>query len=359
MGCRKVPPVQLACNASAPSIYPGGDESVTATPSNVTTKKNWDVLYNWTGQNVTGNGTTATVNTASLDPGNYTVKGEIKEGKKGKEGQTGGKKNQQNEVASCSADFTVKPFEPPTISCSASPSTVKPGDSSTISANGVSPQNRPLTYSYSASAGSINGTGTSATLTTTGAPSGSITVTCNVQDDKGHSASSTTSVDVEAPPPPPAPKTQTLCTVDFSRDSHRPTRVDNEAKACLDDVALNAQQKADAQIVLVGNSAPLAEHHRHRRHAMTAEDLAAQRAVNTKEYLVEDKGIDASRIQVRTGSSGQNEVQDYLVPSGANFDNDVQGTTAVDTNSVKPQPRNPVHHHHHHKAAAPAASASK
>ncbi len=345
MGCKKVPPVKLACNASAPSIYPGDPETVTATPTDVATKKHWDTIYNWSGPSVTGNGETATVATASLEPGNYTVKGEIKEGKKGKEGL------KPNESATCQSDFTVKPFEPPTVSCSASPMTVKPGESSTVTATGVSPQNRPLTYSYSASAGSISGTGTSATLSTTGAPAGSITVTCNVSDDKGHSASATSTVDVQAPPPPPAPKTQTLCTAQFGGDTHRPTRVNNEAKACLDDVALNAQQKPDATIVLVGNAAPVPEKKgHHRRHAMTAEDLAAQRAVNTKEYLVTDKGIDASRIQVRTSSTGQNEVQDYLVPSGANFDADVPGTTAVDENSIKAQPRNPVHHHHHHKA---------
>ena len=350
-GCLKVPPVKLACNASAPSIYPGDPESVTATASDVTTKKHWDAVYSWSGQSVTGNGTTATVDTASLAPGDYTVSGTVKEGKKGQEGATGRKKNQQNEVASCQASYTVKSFEPPTISCSASPSTVTPGESSTITANGMSPQNRPLTYSYSSSAGSNSGTGTSATLSTTGAPSGAITVTCNVQDDKGHTASGTTTVDVQAPPPPPPPKTQTLCSIQFDRDSHRPTRVDNEAKACLDDVALNAQQKPDATIVVVGNSAPLPEHHRHRRHEVTAEDLAAQRAVNTKDYLVTEKGIDPSRIQVRTDSTGQNEVQDYLVPAGANFNGDVPGTTPVDENAVKPQPRNPVHHHHH-KAAA-------
>ncbi|HEX3662070.1 MAG TPA: hypothetical protein VHU89_11595 [Acidobacteriaceae bacterium] len=351
MGCKKVPPVKLACNASAPSIYPGDPQTITATPTDVTTKKHWDTVYNWSGQGVTGNGTSATVDTASLQPGSYTVKGNIKEGKKGKEGI------KPNETADCSTDFTVKPFEPPTISCSASPDTVKPGDSATITASASSPQNRPLTYSYSASAGSINGTGTTAALATTGAPSGSITVTCNVQDDKGHSASATTSVDVQAPPPPPPPKTQTLCSIQFDRDTHRPTRVNNEAKACLDDVALNAQQKPDATLVLVGNSAPLPEKHgrHHRHHAMTADELAAQRAVNTKDYLVTDKGIDASRIQVRTGTSGQNEVSDYLVPSGANFDNDVQGTSQV-SGDVQPQPRNPVHHHHHHKAAAKAAS---
>ncbi|MGB6134411.1 MAG: hypothetical protein WBG54_21730 [Acidobacteriaceae bacterium] len=355
-GCLKVPPVKLACNASAPSIYPGEAETVTATPTDVTTKKHWDTIYNWSGPGVTGNDATATVDTTSLAPGDYTVKGEIKEGKKGQEGETGRKKNRQNEVAACEAPFTVKPFEPPTVSCSADPATVTPGGTSTITTTASSPQNLPLTYSYSASAGSVSGTSSTATLSTTGAPSGTITVTCNVADNKGHNVSATTTVDVQAPPPPPAPKTQTLCTAEFSRDQHRPTRVDNEAKACLDDVALNAQQKPDATIVLVGNSAPTPapRTRRERRHEKTAEELAGQRAVNTKDYLVTEKGIDASRIQVRTGSAGQNEVEDYLVPAGANFDNDVPGTTAVDESQYKAQPRNPVHHHHHHHKASSA-----
>ncbi len=88
-------------------------------------------------------------------------------------------------MADCTASYTVKQFEPPTVSCSANPSTVAPGDSSTITATGMSPQNRPLTYSYSASAGSVSGTTSTATLSTAGAAPGTITVTCNVVDDKG------------------------------------------------------------------------------------------------------------------------------------------------------------------------------
>ena len=73
------------------------------------------------------------------------------------------------------ANFTVKPYEPPTVSCSVNPTELKPGDSATVTATGVSPQNRPLTYSFTSSAGSISGTGNTATLTTTGAPAGLIT----------------------------------------------------------------------------------------------------------------------------------------------------------------------------------------
>ena len=44
-----------------------------------------------------------------------------------------------------------------------------------------------------------------------------------------------------------------LCSVSFERDAKRPTRVDNEAKACLDDVALGLQRSSDAKLALVGN----------------------------------------------------------------------------------------------------------
>ena len=136
MGCKKAPPITLACNATPPAVYPGEPVTVTATPGSVSTKKNNNVIYNWTGDGVTGNGPTATVSTATLAPGTITVKGEVKEGKKGKEGLKPG------QTAECSSTFTVKEFEPPTISCSASPSTIKPGDTSTITATAASPQNR-------------------------------------------------------------------------------------------------------------------------------------------------------------------------------------------------------------------------
>ena len=69
-----------------PCIYQGDPLTVTATAGSVSTKKNTSVVYSWTGTGVTGNGTTATVATGSLAPGNYSVNAEVKEGKKGKEG---------------------------------------------------------------------------------------------------------------------------------------------------------------------------------------------------------------------------------------------------------------------------------
>ncbi len=338
------PPVAYAVSASPTEVYPGEPVTVTGNAQNLNPKKT--ATYNWTstGGKVSGTSSTANVDTTDLAPGTYTVTGHVTEG------------NKAGQSADASTTFTVKQFEPPTVSCTANPTTVAPGDSATITAQGVSPQNRPLTYSYSASSGQVSGSNSTATLNTTGVAPGVITVTCNVSDDKGQTASSTSSVTVNAPPPPPAPKTETLCSINFSRDKRRPTRVDNEAKACLDDVALNLQRSADAKAVLVGNSTSTERH---------GSKLAAERAVNTKAYLVNEKGIDPSRVDVRTGNAGTASVQNYLVPSGATFDNDVQGTTAVDTSTVKAS-RNAYGHarktttakHHHRRTKKASTSTS-
>jgi hypothetical protein len=309
-------------------------------------------VYTWSGQGVTGSDTTAQVATASLAPGTYTVNGTVKEGKGDKPWET----------ANCTANFTVKQFEPPTVSCSVTPTTINPGDTATVTATGMSPQNRPLTYSYSASAGTISGSGTTASYASTGAPTGPVTVTCTVTDDKGQTASGTTGLTIQAPAAPPTPHTQTLCSINFTTDKRRPTRVDNEAKACLDQVALSLQNQSDAKAVIVGEatSEEKAGPRHHGKH-YKAVDFAAQRAVNTKDYLVTEKGIDASRISVATGSTEGKTVENYLVPAGADFSADVQGTTPVDESMVKPQKRVPLgarRHVRHKKAAAAAPAAS-
>ncbi len=348
VGCKKPPPITLSCNASAPAVYPGDPLTVTATAGSINPKKNTNVLYSWSGTGVTGNGTTATVATGSLDPGSYTVKAEVKEGKTGKEGLKPG------ESAQCQSDFTVKAFEPPTISCSANPTEVQPGGTATVTAEAVSPQNRPLTYSYSATAGTITGSGTTAAFSSAGAPTGAVGITCSVSDDKNHTVTANTSLTVLAPPPPPPPpKTQPLCSISFGNDTKRPTRVDNEAKACMDQVALDLKQQPDAKAVIVADSnakekdieAKEQKRAVHNKHAKV-ENFAGQRAVNAKDYLVTEQGIDASRITTMTGTGDDQSAQNYLVPAGATFANDVQGTTPVNETEVKPQERKPLPQRH-------------
>jgi hypothetical protein len=347
------PPVTLACSASPESVFPGDPITVTATVGSVEPKMN--VIYSWSGTGASGNATTTTIATGALDPGTYTVKGTVKEGKSGKEGLKPG------QTADCSASFTVKAFEPPTISCSANPSTIKPGESSTVTCVGMSPQNRPLTYSYTATAGTVTGSGTTAQYSSVGAPTGVVGITGTVSDDKAHSANASTNVTIVAPVIPPAPKTQALCSISFATDKKRPTRVDNEAKACLDQVALDLQQQADAKAVVVGEETSAEKDITAKqqkvalKHKKTVvEVFDAQRAINAKDYLVTEKGIDASRVSVMTGTTDGQTVEDYLVPSGATFANDVQGTTAVDESTVKAEVRKPLAERHPAKKHAVA-----
>jgi hypothetical protein len=344
-------PVFLVCSASPAVVYPGDPLTITADAGNLDPKLN--VVYSWSGTGVTGNGTAATVATAALAPGSYTVNCGVKEGKSGKEGL------KPWQTAEASANFTVKALEPPTIVCSANPSTIKPGETSTVTSRGVSPQNRPLTYSYSASAGSIKGSGATEAFFSTGAPTGPVKITCNVNDDKGQTATANTSVTITAPYVAPVPHTQPLCSISFLKDKARPARVDNEAKACLDEVALTLQKQPDAKAVVVGEATAkekakaakeeeAAKKHKH----LNAADLAAERAVNTKNYLVTEKGIDSARITVETGTADKQGVEDYLVPLGATFGADVTGTTLVNEDAVKVQPRAALAVKHTHKKAA-------
>jgi hypothetical protein len=308
------PPVTLACTATPRSVFAGDPVSVIGVATNLDHEKKAD--FRWIGPGV---GTLAArpivdIDSSDLKPGAYTVNGHVSEGSK------------PGQSANCNARFTVMAFDPPSLSCSANPAIVKPGETVMITALAASPQNRPLQYSYSASAGTIAGTGAQVTLNTAGAAAGPITISCGVSDDKAHAVSSATSVSVQAPPPPPVPRTQTLCSFGFGKDA----RVNNEGKACLDEVALSAQHQVESTLVLVaGEVVPEFS-------GGEKVDLAAERSIHAKSYLVREKGIDPARIQVRTRKGAKGALDSYLVPAGANFDGDVPGTSVVDDSFVRP-----------------------
>ena len=59
------------------------------------------------------------------------------------------------------------------------------------------------------------------------------------------------------------------------------------------------------------------------------------RAINAKDSLVTEKGIDASRVSVASGKADGRTVEDYLVPAGASFSADVPSASPVDESVVK------------------------
>jgi outer membrane protein OmpA-like peptidoglycan-associated protein len=312
-----------SCSVQPTEVMVGEPLTATVTASNFNPKHTVTYVWSGNGGQVTGKDTTATIDTTNAAPGSYTITAHVTDAKM-----------KSNNEASCTANYTIKPLppkNPPTMSCSASPSTVQAGASVTVTCTCTSPDSVSTSVaSWTASSGSISGSGNTATLNTSGAAPGTITVGATCTDSRGLTGQATTQVTVENPPPPP-PKAAKLSQCDFPNEK-KPWRVDNTCKAILDDVAKNLQQNPDNKLVIVGNAEPTEKR----------KNLAAERAVNSKFYLVEGEAqqhIDASRIEVRTGSGGTKTAEYWIVPSGATFDS--TGTEPVDEMKVKNVPDHP------------------
>jgi len=312
-----------SCSVQPTEVMVGEPITATVTASNFNPKHT--VTYAWSGNGgqVTGKDTTAQIDTTNTAPGSYAVTAHVTD-----------PKMKNNNEASCTASYTIKPLppkNPPTMSCSASPSSVQTGASVTVTCTCTSPDNVPVTVSnWTASSGTVSGSGNTATLSTDGAAPGTITVSATCTDTRGLTGQASTQATVENPPPPP-PKAAKLSQCDFPNEK-KPWRVDNTCKAILDDVAKNLQQNPDSKLVIVGNAEP----------AEKRKNLAAERAVDSKFYLTEGEakqGIDASRIEVRTGSGGTKTAEYWIVPSGATFDS--TGTQPVDESKTKAIPDHP------------------
>lgn len=333
-GAPPLPPMAMSCAAAQPaSVLAGEPVSVSANVTNIPPKKT--LTYDWTstGGKVTASGTGAQIDTTGLQPGNYTVTAKANDPKPRKD----------QAPLTCTSNFTVNepPKHPPTASCSANPTTVRAGDTSTVTVTAGNPDNRPLTYNFTATGGRVTPSGANATLDTAGANAGPITVNATVSDDRGLTATCNAAVNVEVPPPPPQASKINECQFP---DKKRPSRVDNACKAVLDEVALRLQREADSKLVIVGHSDP--------EDKKNAEKFAAERAMNSKTYLSGGEAkqqIDPTRIEVRTGGETGKTAEYWTVPAGANFN--AEGTQPVDENAMKAPAKKPVRKRPAKKAA--------
>jgi hypothetical protein len=318
-------PVAAVCSIDRTEVMVGEPLHATVTASNFNPKHK--LTYAWTssGGKIEGKDTGATIDTNGAAAGSYTATATVTD-----------PKAKSNNSATCAAvSYTIKPLNPPQISCSASPSTVEVGSSTTISCTCTSPDNATVTVgSWSSSGGSISGSGNSATLNTTGASAGPVTVSATCTDSRGLTASTSSTVNVKATPPPPPPPPQASKVNECQYPNvKKPWRVDNTCKAELDDVALKLQQDPDAKLVVVGNAEPKEKR----------KNLAAERAVDVKAYLSggeAKQNIDPSRIECRTGNEGTMTTQQWIVPAGASFP-EAGSTTPVDEMKVKAIPDHP------------------
>ena len=185
-----------ACSLQPAEVLVGEPITATVTPSNFNPKH--AVTYSWSanGGTVTGKDTTASIDTTSAAPGSYAVTAQVTDAKA-----------KNHNVASCSANYTVKPLppkNPPTMSLSAVPVSVAPGGSVTLNASCTSPDSVPVSVAnWTATGGTVSGTGNSVTLNTAGAAPGTVTITATCTDSRGLNGQASTQVTVENPPPPP------------------------------------------------------------------------------------------------------------------------------------------------------------
>ncbi len=188
-------PVAAACSIDHAEVMVGEPVHATVTASNFNPKHT--LTYTWasSGGKIEGKDTGATIDTNGASAGTYTTTATVTD-----------PKAKKNNTASCTANFTVKPLNPPQFSCTANPGTVEIGTPSTITCSCTSPDNASVTVGgWTSSAGSIAGSGNSATLTTTGASAGPVTVNATCTDSRNLTASTSSSVTLNNPPPPPPP----------------------------------------------------------------------------------------------------------------------------------------------------------
>src|SRR6266481_82105 len=204
-------------------------------------------------------------------------------------------------VAAAPAPAETAVATPPTITCNASPGNIRLDESSTITCNATSPDNRPLTITFTSSAGTLSVNKNVAVLNSSTTGPGQVAVRATAVDDRQLSASASTTITVE--PPPAAPTAQKMNDLDFKPNS---AYVNNRSKAVLDDIALKLQQDLGSTVVLSGSKS-----------GKEPASLAEKRAKNAADYLTKSKGIDGKRIQTRTGSTAGNTVEVWTVPAGA------------------------------------------
>lgn len=351
--------ISATCSASPAELWPGEPVTVTATGANFNPKHT--ITYAWTtdgGKMDAANAQSVHIDTTDASVGPHTANATL----------TDARMKKMNS-ATCSAAFTVKakPMNPPQVSCSANPTTVQAGTPSTITANATSPDPGVTisSYSYTASTGTISGNSTTAMLDTAGAAAGPINVTVTATDSRALTGNCTTTVTVEGRPAAPEVSARTpIQFIERPKQKYIPWRVDNEAKGILDDDASALKNDPNAKLVIVGyadGEPQPAMGAGKKRHKM---DLAAQRAVNAKAYLVQQQGIDPGRIEVRQGTGKDHVADIFWVPQGANTATSslLQGATSVDESTMTPsenaypKPKTAAPMHHHKKAAAAGAA---
>lgn len=300
------------CSVQPTEVMVG--EPITATVSVSNFNPKHTVTYSWSGTGgvVTGKDTTAQIDTTNAAPGNYTVTAHVTDAKE-----------KTNNVATCNANFTVKPLppkNPPVISISANPSTLPAGGTVNLSATCSSPDGVSTSVaSWTASSGTVNGSGSSATLSTEGVTPGTVTVNATCTDTRGLTAQGSAQVMVETPPPPPPnPEVvrleQRLALHSIYFVTNAPTvakpnggLLSTQQKTLVSlatDFKEYLQSKPDAHLILGG-------HADHRGSVEFNQKLSERRVNRVKSFLIE-QGVPEANIDTKAYGKDDNLTDDQV-----------------------------------------------
>lgn len=290
--------VLASCSAEPPAVGPGVKVKIGVTPKGFLPKRTLSYSYATTGGAISGSTATESVDTTGVGPGTYTVTAKVADKSKGTRQQT----------ASCKTQFTVnaKQTPPPLVAAEQPPQPPPPV------ASEQTKQTPPLVAAEQPKQ-------------TPPSP-----VAADKDSPKHGDASATT--DTAQTSAKDTPKPSRFGIVQFERDLKRPTRVDNEAKGELDRYADALAMTPDATGVVVGYAG--AKDGKDSKYVL---GVASQRAVNTKDYVAKDKGIDPARIEPRTGSADGQKTELWILPAAATFA--AEDTKVVNENKVKAIPR--------------------
>ncbi len=276
----------VTCAPESSTVVIGDSSTIRATASD---PNNDPLTYTWTinGQRVASAGPELMFGSEGREPGNYTVTVTVSDGEL---------------TATCSSTVTVqeKPNRPPTIECLTTSMDVRSNGTVQLQVRASDPDSDKTTVTWSATGGTVTGSGESATFDATGLRAGTFTVTATVEDGRGGRASCSMTVNVSE-------------RVGLTSEGKRGTaggfapgsaRVDNVAKAALDDIAVRMQNDPRLRANIIGYT------------DSTRRDrgLGIKRAQNVANYL-KGKGVEESRLTVTDGGT-DNPIGDNKTVAG-------------------------------------------
>jgi len=289
---------------------PTTESSAVQLSANATDPDGDTLLYTYTttGGRVTGDGANVSWDLAGVQPGTYTATVEVDDG-------CGCVAFSSTTVTVSECGDCVPPC--PTIEISCPTDQITAGQPATVSVNVSGGGNFNATYNWTVSAGTISsGQGTpSITIDTTGLEGQNVTAT------------------VELGGLPPACERTRSCSFSVAGLPPQPRKFDeyadlrfNDEKARLDNFAIQLQQEPGTQgyYVIFGS----------------CEGEADQRSGRAVDYLVNNRGIDRSRITVVNGGCRETlTVELWLRPTGASEPVPSNSATVSPCPECKPKPR--------------------